>query len=307
VIFRLGVPLVRSVWHDLRVARVLEEGPTVTSIEIEGRRLGALKARAGQFFTWRFLTRDRWWEAHPFSLSAAPDGRRLRITVKGLGDYTSALRAIPPGTRVIAEGPFGAFTTAARRRPRVALIAGGVGITPIRALLEDMPGGPGDIAVVYRALAEGDVILRAELDELATRRGAEVHYVIGEPLSPERLLALVPDIAARDVYVCGSPGDDRGDAREPRPHRRVAAAHRHRAVRVLMPKVIVALLVTAVAVVLLAGYDTKPPRTVNPNSALKTRPKAAPKLPPARARRSARRRSRRSRSSRCRRRSSTGS
>ena len=36
-----------------------------------------------------------------------------------------------------------------------------------------------------------------------------------------------------------------------------------------MPKVIVALIVTAVAVVLLAAYDTKPPRTVNPNSALK--------------------------------------
>ena len=81
---------------------------------------------------------------------------------------------------MIAEGPFGAFTAAARRRPRVALIAGGVGITPIRALLEDMPGEPGDIAVVYRALGEADVILRAELDELATRRGAEVHYVIGD-------------------------------------------------------------------------------------------------------------------------------
>ena len=149
-------------------------------------------------------------EAHPFSLSAAPDGRRLRITVKDLGDYTAALRAIPPGTRVIAEGPFGAFTTAARRRPRVALIAGGVGITPIRALLEDMPGGPGDIAVVYRALRPEDVILREELDELALRRGAEVHYVVGdhragELLSPEHLLALVPDIAARDVYVCGPP------------------------------------------------------------------------------------------------------
>ena len=46
-------------------------------------------ARTGQFFLWRFLTRDRWWEAHPFSLSAAPDGRRLRITVKGVGDYTA--------------------------------------------------------------------------------------------------------------------------------------------------------------------------------------------------------------------------
>jgi predicted ferric reductase len=211
VVFRLGVPLVRSLWHGLRVERVVEEAPGVVSLEIGGRRLDRLKARTGQFFTWRFLTRDRWWEAHPFSLSAAPDGRRLRITVKGIGDYTAALRAIRPGTRVIAEGPFGAFTVASRRRPRVALIAGGVGITPIRALLEDMPGEPGDIAVVYRALQEEDVILRDELDELARRRGAELHYVLGdhrdgEPLSPERLLELVPDIAARDVYVCGPPG-----------------------------------------------------------------------------------------------------
>ena len=177
---------------------------------IAGRRLDRLGARTGQFFLWRFLTRDRWWEAHPFSLSAAPDGRRLRITVKGVGDYTDRLRAIAPGTRVIAEGPFGGFTTAARRRPRVALIAGGVGITPIRALLEDMPGEAGDIAVVYRVLRPEDVILRAELDELARRRGAELHYVVGDHregalLSPEHLQRLVPDIATRDVYVCGPP------------------------------------------------------------------------------------------------------
>ena len=210
VVFRLGVPLARTLRHRLRVARVVEEAPGFVSIEIEGVRLERLRARTGQFFTWRFLTRDRWWEAHPFSLSAAPDGQRLRITVKGVGDYTAALRAIPPGTPVIAEGPFGSFTTATRRRPRVALIAGGVGITPIRALLEDMPGGPGDIAVVYRALREDDVILRAELDELAGRRGAEIHYVVGDHrdgdfLSSEHLLRLVPDIAARDVYVCGPP------------------------------------------------------------------------------------------------------
>ena len=210
VVFRLGVPLARTLRHRLRVARVVEEAPGFVSIEIEGVRLERLRARTGQFFTWRFLTRDRWWEAHPFSLSAAPDGRRLRITVKGVGDYTEALRAIPPGTPVIAEGPFGSFTTATRRRPRVALIAGGVGITPIRALLEDMPGGPGDIAVVYRALREDDVILRAELDELAGRRGADIHYVVGDHrdgdfLSSEHLLRLVPDIAARDVYVCGPP------------------------------------------------------------------------------------------------------
>ena len=210
VIFRLGVPLARSAWHRLHVERIVPEGPGVVSIEIGGVRLAGLNARAGQFFTWRFLTRDRWWEAHPFSLSAAPDGRRLRITVKGVGEYTARLRAIPPGTRVIAEGPFGAFTSAARRRPRVALIAGGVGITPIRALLEDMPGEPGEITVVYRAITPEDVILRDELDLIARRRGAELHYVFGdhrdaEVLSPEELRRLVPDIAQRDVYVCGPP------------------------------------------------------------------------------------------------------
>jgi predicted ferric reductase len=203
VAFRLALPLWRSARHRLRVVRVVEEGPGVVSLEIGGVRLDRLKARTGQSFTWRFLTRHHWWEAHPFSLSAAPDGRRLRITVKGLGDYSTSLRDVQPGTRVIVEGPFGGFTTAGRR---VALIAGGVGITPIRALLEDMPGEPGDIAVVYRAAREEDVILRAELDALARRRGADLHYVLGaEPLSPERLLELVPDIVARDVYVCGPP------------------------------------------------------------------------------------------------------
>lgn len=207
---RLVLPALRSAWHGLRVERIVEEAPGVVSVEIGGRSLARLRARSGQFFLWRFLTRDRWWEAHPFSLSAAPDGQRLRITVKSVGDFTGRLRSLRPGTRVVLEGPFGAFTTASRRRPRVALIAGGVGITPIRALLEDMPGGPGDIDVIYRALSERDVILRSELEQLAERRGTRVHYVLGdhragELLTAEHLRRLVPDIAARDVYVCGPP------------------------------------------------------------------------------------------------------
>jgi predicted ferric reductase len=207
LVFRIAIPLARSARHRLRVERVAEVAPGVITVEVGGVHLDRLRARSGQFFTWRFLTRDRWWEAHPFSLSAAPDGLRLRITVKEVGDYTGALKRLEPGTRVIAEGPFGAFTAAARRRPRVALIAGGVGITPILALLEDMPAAPGDIAVVYRATREEDVILRDELEVLARHRGAELHYVLGagDRLVPEEIQRLVPDIAQRDVYVCGPP------------------------------------------------------------------------------------------------------
>jgi predicted ferric reductase len=204
---RVVAPLLSAARHRLRVLSVVAHGPEAASIEIGGRRLDHLRARSGQFFSWRFLTRDRWWETHPFSLSAAPDGRRLRITVKGQGDFSSRLAAVPVGTRVIAEGPYGTFTAAGRRCPRVALIAGGAGITPIRALLEDMPAQPGEIVVVYRAARARDLILREELDALAARRGAEIHYLTGpdRTLSGAELRVLIPDIAQRDVYVCGSP------------------------------------------------------------------------------------------------------
>jgi predicted ferric reductase len=212
VAFRLVAPAARSARHRLRVERVVVEGPGVVSLEIGGVRLDRLRVRAGQFFGWRFLTRDRWYQVHPFSLSAAPDGRRLRITVKDKGDFTGAVGSIAPGTRVVAEGPYGGFTAAARRRPRVVLIAGGVGITPIRALLEELPAEPGDLAVIYRAASPDDVILRDELDALAAARRAELHYVVGDhagpdgdPLPPARLRELVPDIETRDVYVCGPP------------------------------------------------------------------------------------------------------
>jgi predicted ferric reductase len=203
--FRLVVPIARSLRHRLRVERVVPEAPGVVSIEIGGRDLDRLPARSGQFLHWRFLARGHWMEAHPFSLSAAPGGRRLRITVKQLGDYTGRLATLRPGTRVIAEGPYGRLTSATRRKPRAVLIAGGVGIAPIRALLEDMPG---EIAVIYRAGRHDELLFRDELDELSSRRGAPIHYVIGDRagnglLSPEQLRELVPDIAERDVYLCG--------------------------------------------------------------------------------------------------------
>ena len=162
VAFRLIVPLAQLARHRLRVAEVVEEGDGVVSLRITGRRLDALRAEPGQFFVWRFLDRRRIWSAHPFSLSAAPDGRSLRITVKALGDHTARLRDVRPGTRVLAEGPFGTFTESARRtRDKVLLVAGGIGVTPVRALLERMRG---DVVVLYRVVSEADLVLADELD-----------------------------------------------------------------------------------------------------------------------------------------------
>ena len=210
VAFRIVGPILKALRYRLRVAEVVAEGPGIVSLRITGHRLDRLDARPGQFFLWRFLDRNRWWASHPFSLSEAPDGRSLRITVKALGDFSSRLAEIAPGTRVVAEGPFGVFTAAARRRDKTVLIAGGIGITPIRALMEDMSG---DVVVIYRVVQDEDVIFRDELEELARERGITLLFVVGDHatedgarlLSPAHLEELVPDIAERQVYVCGPP------------------------------------------------------------------------------------------------------
>ncbi|GAA4802634.1 ferredoxin reductase family protein [Streptomyces ziwulingensis] len=203
---RLGLPLWRNLRHRLRVTAVVPESDHVVSVYVTGRDLDRLPARAGQFFLWRFLTRDRWWQANPFSLSAAPDGRSLRLTVKTAGDGTAALRRIEPGTRVFAEGPYGAFTAMHRTRPDALLIAGGVGVTPIRALLEELSG---HCVVLYRVTADRDAVLHDELRDLAAAKGAELHLVTGpavpDRLAPAELARLVPDLTGRDVFLCGPP------------------------------------------------------------------------------------------------------
>jgi predicted ferric reductase len=198
--------------HRLRVEDVRQESADVMSVLMSGRHLGELRAQPGQFFRWRFLTRETWRSAYPFSLSAPPTRNRLRITVWARGDGTRRLFDIPRGTLVFAEGPYGAITSRRVRRPRVLLIAGGVGITPMRALFEaiDLPGK--DVTLVYRASNEQNLVLKHELDEIAERSGARVVYLVGpssdsrNDMSAHALNRIVGDLSDHDVYLCASPG-----------------------------------------------------------------------------------------------------
>jgi predicted ferric reductase len=208
--FRLASPLLATLRYRLRVAEVISEGPDVVSLRLSGRRLERMRARPGQFFIWRFLTPGYWWTAHPFSLSAAPDGRSLRISVKASGDHTARMGAMPVGTRVVAEGPFGSFGDGARRNGKALLIAGGIGITPVRALAEVLEG---DVVILHRVRSSGDIVFAGELPRLASERGLSLHYVVGDHaaaegrdlLSPGHLRELVPDLAEREVFLCGPP------------------------------------------------------------------------------------------------------
>ena len=207
---RVLTPLRNATRHRMRVTSVIPETAGVVSIVVEGRDLQVLRAASGQFFRWRFLSPDHWRTAHPFSLSAPPTDTELRLTVKTLGDGSARLQHVEPGTWVIAEGPYGAVTGERRTRRNVLLVAGGIGITPMRALFETLPLDRGqDLLLLYRARSLEEAIFKDELDQIAARRpGARVHYLVGDvgPLSAGLLLGLVPDLRKRDVYLCASPG-----------------------------------------------------------------------------------------------------
>ncbi|MFD5570536.1 ferredoxin reductase family protein [Streptomyces cadmiisoli] len=210
--FRILTPIRLNMKHRMRVEAVIEETPGIVSVLIRGRKLHRMGAEAGQFFRWRFLAPGMRFSSHPYSLSAAPRPEMLRITVKAIGDHSSRLRELVPGTRVWAEGPYGALTASRRSRGKVLLVAGGVGITPMRALFETLPGASGDLTLLYRANSTQDLALWDELAAIADERGARLMYAVNSPggtrpdISAESLCRKIPDIERHDVFLCGPPG-----------------------------------------------------------------------------------------------------
>jgi predicted ferric reductase len=218
VLFRFALPLWRTLRHGLTVREVVHEAPGVVTVLLGGRGLHRMPVRAGQYFVFRFLDGPGWSRGNPYSLSASPAPDRLRVTAKAAGDGSSRLARLRPGTRVAVEGPYGRLTAERRVTDRVAMFACGIGITPLRALLEELDYRPGDAVLVYRAHSPEDLVFRDELEQLAVRRGITLQYVLG-PRQRKRvswlpqnaktwsdadaMWDLVPGIERYDVYVCG--------------------------------------------------------------------------------------------------------
>lgn len=214
IFFRFVMPLYRTWRHGFTVDRVVRETPDAVSVYISGNNLERYHVKAGQFMIFRFLDAKRWRQAHPFSLSALPDGKSLRITVKALGDYSSDIGSLKPGTRVLIDGPHGTFTLRKSNKTKLLLIGGGAGITPIRPLFEDAIGHGLDVTAIYAARNVESAVLLDEMKGLSETRNSPVHVLFSRSAAEkgerryvdlDYIHSTVPDVVERDVFVCGPP------------------------------------------------------------------------------------------------------
>ncbi|MDN3496790.1 ferric reductase-like transmembrane domain-containing protein [Planococcus sp. APC 4015] len=218
LVFRIGMPLARSLRHRITVTGIERDGDRGVTVRMGGRRLDRLGAEAGQFFVWRFLDGPGWSRGHPFSLSADPARGELVISARVAGDGTARLAGMKPGTRALIEGPYGRMTGAARDSRRLLMIGAGAGVAPLVSLLEGEDYAPGTAILITRDRSSADGLRQAAIADLVRFRGIR-HVPLDGPRAaagsawlprthsawggPDVFRHLVDDLSDVDAYVCG--------------------------------------------------------------------------------------------------------
>jgi len=212
IFYRFLKPIYFFYRHRFIVDQIIFESDQVISVYLRGRELDKFVFHAGQFAICRFLRGCLAFEAHPFSFSSAPNNTRLRLTIKNLGDFTGSLKNnLSIGTPVILDGPHGIFTVKRTQNQKLALIAGGIGITPIRSIIEKEIDR--DLVLIYSAPSRVDLVFFEEISGLQRTNFHFVPVVSSEEswpeekgrLDEEKIKRLVPDYLARDFFLCGPP------------------------------------------------------------------------------------------------------
>ncbi|MHA6623947.1 ferredoxin reductase family protein [Pseudonocardia sichuanensis] len=211
-------PSTEFVVRDIR-----RESPTVSTLVLEPRRddphADAWAFAPGQF-AWLRLERSPAAEEHPFTIASSAHCDTTEFTIRHTGDFTRALRRLPPGATVWVDGPHGAFTNDVGGAAGFVMIAGGVGVTPMMSMLRTAAHRrdqrPYRLVVV--AGAPGDLLFRAELAQLRRHLDLEVTEVLRRPVPGwsghtgeigVELLSVVALDGAHpadvDYFVCGPP------------------------------------------------------------------------------------------------------
>jgi ferredoxin-NADP reductase len=192
-------------------AIVTYEGKTQETIGVETFRFSgksSVQWESGQYYVYILpgALLDKRSAARPFTVSSAPGEGHLQFTTRVPEKpslFKQQLLALKPGAKVYVAGPFGFFTLAAG--PSV-FIAGGIGVTPFRAMLVELAasGSMPDITLLY-SNRDQNIAFKDEFDALAkTYPQFKIHYLgEAERLSPAVVQKYVPETNAPTFYISG--------------------------------------------------------------------------------------------------------
>jgi predicted ferric reductase len=200
-----------------RVVEVRRQTASTWSLELEPEGHSGMEFRAGQY-AWLTLGATPFTlQQHPFSF-ASSDTRpeRLEFAIKELGDFTSTIGQVKPGTRAFLEGPYGAFTLDEQAEGAV-FVAGGIGITPMLSMLRSARarGDRRAFLLIYANGALEKAAFRDELQALTQELDLEVVHVVEHPpegwqgesgfITPQMLQRLLASRRHQDLqyFVCG--------------------------------------------------------------------------------------------------------
>jgi predicted ferric reductase len=175
-------PSTEFVVRDIR-----RESRTVSTLVLEPLSRAGGPATTWAFapgqFAWIRLDRSVAAQEHPFTIASSAHRGTTEFTIRHAGDFTRALRRLPPGGRVWVDGPHGAFTNDSHDASGFVMLAGGVGVTPMMSMLRTAAhrGDRRPYRLLVVASAPEDLLFRAELAHLRLQLDLEVTEVLRRP------------------------------------------------------------------------------------------------------------------------------
>lgn len=200
-------------WH---VAEIKDETPKVKSLYLE-----TIDDRpdfiAGQYLTIKIPGLGPV-EGKAYSISSAPHEKNLRVSVKKMGTFSSALLTLSPGDTVITSAPYGFFYPEPEETTPLIFIAGGIGITPILSIIKDLSHkqDPRTLHLFYSNQTQTSIAFRGELEELAAKNpNLSVHHFITREtlvedgritgrITPNHIQRFAPESQNAEYFLCGA-------------------------------------------------------------------------------------------------------
>jgi predicted ferric reductase len=166
-----------------RLERVGAERGQTTTLALSPPPGMEFRFEPGQFAWFAFGRSPFSLTKHPFSFSSSAEQSETEIAVKALGDFTSRIAELEPGTPVYVDGPHGVFSIDQSEGPGFGLIAGGVGIAGPMSMLRTIADREDvrPVVLVYANREWDGVAFRDELARLPERMNLTVVHVIEHP------------------------------------------------------------------------------------------------------------------------------